>query len=652
MSARAVEHLYQVEDYRRHDIYCPQSDYRAALVHALSSSPEHTRGRSVNAGWVILPDPLHPIIVAHSLLGALCVIYDAVPPGIVPERVWSTIRHAVAATGQPPPPDADDIPSRVPPPSAQPNQFVSRDFATVPGPRVNPLQLSDIGEEAETVESEPSQLYGQEDSVVGCGGGNATQPSSDGGGLHVEDGRMQGAREESTPRRSLEGSSSGLEQPMSQPAREDPSDVDMTDAPCNSSVARTQTEDETADVNHVEDATADGEDDVEPHAIPALLTTTVTNNNRAAEKRRIAKAERRRQDRLSSLGLLPPSSKAPAVELVAYQSITRLDEDRISWLFKQPTDGHDFYTTARTPFHTGVDMLKKARELGNYTSRLHASSFLQTWRAIGSPLPRPSRRMPAIPLEHETYNSTDPSFALSQATQGNTVPFERIWHTVSLCEAQLAAVHVQYRWAMAFLARAFEQETQALLDEDNSVRRSGRGRVRVEAKKRLYAKLSNVDWAVFGVKLKRARKWYKAVCELGWGILCLMPYDIITNTWVEQVLRVSEWDVWLQLVHKVNPGVIQASRQLDRWLGAACIAGGPITHPEILQVEAVARQGPARVFLEVRDSDDDDESSEDEADGETPTRAASSTPSREHLKSLGQLSIVELFQPVQKTIVA
>ncbi|KAI8930552.1 hypothetical protein NX059_012162 [Plenodomus lindquistii] len=238
VSEDAVENLYQVEDYRRHDIYHPHPDDRAALVHALSSSPGRSHERSVNAGWVLLPDRRDPVIVAHSLLGALQVIYNAVPLGIVPEQVWSTLRRAVAAAAQPPPPDADnDMLDCVPPPSAQPDQVVSRYFATVLSPQHAPVQLDDIEEEAETVESEPSQDYGQGNLGVGCGGGNATQPSSDGGGLHVEDDRMQGAQEESTPSRSPGGGSSGLEHPISQPAREEPSDVDMTDAPGNSGVA-------------------------------------------------------------------------------------------------------------------------------------------------------------------------------------------------------------------------------------------------------------------------------------------------------------------------------------------------------------------------------------------------------------------------------
>jgi hypothetical protein len=35
---------------------------------------------------------------------------------------------------------------------------------------------------------------------------------------------------------------------------------------------------------------------------------------------------------------------------------------------------------------------------------------------------------------------------------------------------------------------------------------------------------------------------------LGWGILCLMPHDMVTNYWVERVLLVAELRIWLDVI--------------------------------------------------------------------------------------------------------
>jgi hypothetical protein len=75
---------------------------------------------------------------------------------------------------------------------------------------------------------------------------------------------------------------------------------------------------------------------------------------------------------------------------------------------------------------------------------------------------------------------------------------------------------------------------------------------------------------------------------LGWGILYLMPYDVINTAWVEQKMGIAQWRIWLSVVERVNPDAAATSRELNNWLGVECITGGPITQQKLLGIKAVA----------------------------------------------------------------
>lgn len=62
--------------------------------------------------------------------------------------------------------------------------------------------------------------------------------------------------------------------------------------------------------------------------------------------------------------------------------------------------------------------------------------------------------------------------------------------------------------------------------------------------------------------------------------------DIISNSWVENDLRVPFWHIWLELVVKVNPIAHKASMALDAWLGLEGISGGSISDKATLSIEA------------------------------------------------------------------
>jgi hypothetical protein len=129
-----------------------------------------------------------------------------------------------------------------------------------------------------------------------------------------------------------------------------------------------------------------------------------------------------------------------------------------------------------------------------------------------------------------------------------------------------------------------------------------------------------------------------------------MPYDSISNTWVEQTLRVDEWTVWLQVIPKVNGDAVTASKSLDAFLGAEGIAGGPITRSEHLTIEATYWEEGNRV-QEIADSDDEGEGMDldiDEREEEDPLpRNSSPTSALAQGHSLQTLGVAQLFQVMQ-----
>jgi hypothetical protein len=199
---------------------------------------------------------------------------------------------------------------------------------------------------------------------------------------------------------------------------------------------------------------------------------------------------------------------------------------------------------------------------------------------------------------------------------------------------------------MAFLGRAYADKVALLEQEDQKAgrgqrrSRKGRGNLRTEARTALLPlvcdKTTDREKRIFKRRLHRATRWYEAANRLGWGSLCLMPHGLITNTWVEQTLRVGEWRVWLELVEKVKPDAYAASKALNSWLGSESIAGGPIDGKRALRIET---ELPATVYEveEVQDSDDDEDLA--------PTQSQAMVLSAEPSRALRQLTLPELFKP-------
>jgi hypothetical protein len=65
-----------------------------------------------------------------------------------------------------------------------------------------------------------------------------------------------------------------------------------------------------------------------------------------------------------------------------------------------------------------------------------------------------------------------------------------------------------------------------------------------------------------------------------------MPYDTVTNNWIERELRLAFWHVWLELFVQVNPVAHNASKVLDAWLGFEGIVGGLVSDQVALYIGA------------------------------------------------------------------
>jgi hypothetical protein len=393
----------------------------------------------------------------------------------------------------------------------------------------------------------------------------------------------------------------------------------------------------------------------QPPASPVYVTA-ISNNNRRAEQQRTRKIEAQRVHTRLRLGLVQPPAKASRCEVAAYESIAQQDESEVAWILKQKTcEDDDLMTTAANPYTTATGMLEKARAVGNHTTRYHTAAFLSAWRRRGSPFElanagAPVASSPAASVASTVVQPTTSDIVSwvpsSCPTRAVDADFCSAYQLVSYYEYRLAAVHIEYRWAMAFLGRAYANKVASLQRE------SVKGNVRSKAITALLqaVTLDNCQptdsvRGTFKLRLNRASRWYYAANTLGWGCLCLMPENI-SHKWAEQTLRVREWHIWLQLVQRNGLDAYRAIQALDTWLGAEGIAGRSISNKEMLCIEASVPSLATQVE-EIRDSEDDDSDasgpSEDDNEPSAPAAVArSSLPARR----LRHFTLTELCQPL------
>ena len=377
-----------------------------------------------------------------------------------------------------------------------------------------------------------------------------------------------------------------------------------------------------------------------------VVVTTVTNNNRRAERDRSKKLQASLLKKRLELGLVAPSAKASRQELAAYASISHHDEPVVAWIIKQPvSDDFDFYSAARTPYFTACTLLARARALGNPYSRHHAAQFLQAWRERGS----------LFRLSSGLAGSQGKNALLLQLPRRRDAAeesFRFAWDMCNRSEGELAAVHIEYRWAAALLGQAYAKKTaqirhnDLISSNDRTRNRYGKGPVRTEAYEALlqlvFPKPTDTDRLVFKKRLAKSARWNTVIEALGWGSLTLMPHDEIPNSWIESTLRVGELNVWLDLVKKENPDVYAASKALDSWLGPDGISGGSIHLKKPLTIETEA---PATIHAIDEIGDSDDEEDDRSVIVSQPQLTAKGPASAR--KKMRQTSLLDLFHPIE-----
>jgi hypothetical protein len=147
------------------------------------------------------------------------------------------------------------------------------------------------------------------------------------------------------------------------------------------------------------------------------------------------------------------------------------------------------------------------------------------------------------------------------------------WEKCNQSESEMASAHIKYRWVFALLEQAYNTKIEQIREKDKvrvitSARGcNSKGQVRAEAADDLlallYANPTEKNRRLLKSRVTRGIRWYKMGQALGWGSFCLVPHNVITNTWLEHTLRVPELDIWLELVRKVNPDVVKAAHILD-----------------------------------------------------------------------------------------
>jgi hypothetical protein len=533
----------------------PNAEYERVFFDARSSQAK-TPDQRCSAGWIIpnVDSICNPVFVAHSLLSALWLVRETLPPNTLSNEAWACLVQA-----------ADKLASPVgslPPPSAQ-KMPQTQAF----------LPLSSSGQ----------------------GGKRAGPPL-----------------ESPSPKRTqVAGSEAG------EVASSVVSEVDVLDSI------------------------------VEPARVRALSPkhTRHTNHTMKAEKRRLREMKAKQDQERYESGLLEPSSEALPKEQAAYTSITQPDETFVAWIIKQKyTTNTTFFVGAKTPYYTACSLLEKARAMGNASSRIYAAQFLQAWRKRSSLFHKSNAIMAS-----QDFGGTQSRVCSVNAADN---AFSSAWEKCNQSESEMTTAHIMYRWVHAQLGKAYNTKIEQIRERDKDMvvsttrSRNGKGQVRTEARDDLLAlvyttKPTEKQRKHFKNRVNRGMRWYTMGQALGWGSFCLVPHDVISNTWVEHTLRVPEFNVWLELVKKVNPEVFEAAQILDSWLGPEGIAGGAIKDKTPLGIEAE----PVRTIYEIEEIQYS-EDSEDDSEGVRVSQSQAS-PSCTPIPQLRQLTLPELFNPIR-----
>ena len=389
--------------------------------------------------------------------------------------------------------------------------------------------------------------------------------------------------------------------------------------------------------------------------------TTVTNNNRRAERERIKAYEAALVERSLDLGLVAPDKQAADDERGAYAAIPVKDKEVVAWLLKQKAVDRsrqeiDFYRAFKTPYVKARQFVAKARALGSPSSREHAAHFLQLWRERGALFNNGCGVAAHYSAVSSQTQRSRLSSTVSPQQDGADRTFCDAWERCSVYSKVVKSVQIEYRWAQALLGKALTDKlaqikhSDSLLSRDTT-NRFGKGQRRSEAIDSLIRLVnsnpepSKKERDHFRDYLARAVKWYRVAEGLGWGVLLVMPEDVIHKSWIEQDIRSWGVDVFIELVKRERPDVCLAAKQFDEWLGPEGIAGGEIRGKVALSIE-VKPPETAHEVEEIGDSEGESEDESDDADGRVEIAQLQVRSRSAPAAALRQTTLPELFKTV------
>jgi hypothetical protein len=74
-------------------------------------------------------------------------------------------------------------------------------------------------------------------------------------------------------------------------------------------------------------------------------------------------------------------------------------------------------------------------------------------------------------------------------------------------------------------------------------------------------------WQEFGRLLGYAYRWHTIKERLGYGVLGLIPSQLVSNNWIQNDLSIDEFYIWLDVIEHFNPACITAGRNRQLLLG-------------------------------------------------------------------------------------
>jgi len=178
--------------------------------------------------------------------------------------------------------------------------------------------------------------------------------------------------------------------------------------------------------------------------------------------------------------------------------------------------------------------------------------FFQCWREKGLLTSRPaSRGQPLLRL---------------QTLPNEIVHFYYIYDEVRTADTATSFKAITHRCRMVRLFHLYCQAESVPVEDEPPLER---GQTRQSQRKRFLFSLlypasegikdvaknesSKSDWNAFTKRLSAATRWQMLVEEFGYGVLGLIPEELVPNRWIQRGMSDPEFAIWIRAVTHFNP---------------------------------------------------------------------------------------------------